>query len=102
MVTILVVFGAIAAIVVVLLVTQSHSASPGKALAPPISSGAELKEAGTRPADLGRFNLRNSSAPSKQEVMRVVKAWVEGKAALEEARLAIALWRNSSAATSGH
>jgi hypothetical protein len=93
---------AIAVIVFVLLAAHGHSASPSKALSAPPSSESELGSEGHCPPNLDRFNLSNSSEPTKQEVMRIVKAWMEGNATLAEARLAIALWRNSSAATTDH
>ena len=102
LVLILVVLSAIAAIVVVLLVKQSYSVSPGKAMSPPTPSGSELEGAGARPTNLDRFNLSNSSAPTKQEVLRIVRDWINGNATQEKMRLVIALWRNESAATSGY
>jgi hypothetical protein len=99
---ILVVLGAIAATVLALLVVQSYSVSPGKAMSPPPASASELEGGGVHRVNLDRFNLSNSSAPTKQEVMRVVRDWIEGNATQGEARLAIALWRNKSAATSGY
>jgi hypothetical protein len=94
---------ATAAIVLVLLAAQSHSVSPGKAMSPPTSSGLESEESLAHTLNLGRFNLSNSSAPTKQEVMRIVRDWVNANATQEEVRLVIALWRNSSSTTaSGH
>ena len=100
LVPILVVLGAIAAIVVVPLMTQSHSVSQGKTMSPPTSSGSELERAGAHQINLDRFNLSNSSAPTKQELMRIVRDWIHGNATQAEVRLAIALWRNESAAAS--
>jgi len=102
LVPILVILSVIAAIVLVLLATQSHPVSPGKAMSPPTSVGLELQATGAHPVSLDQFNLSAGQSLTKEQVMRVVKAWVEGNATLEEARLAIGLWRNRSVAASDH
>lgn len=98
----LAVLGAIVAIAILLVATQNYSVARGKALSPPRASGSEWVGEGAHPINLDRFNLSNGSAPAKQEVLRIIRDWIEGNATQEETRLAIALWRNSSASTSDH